>query len=100
MDEPSQPGKLTGLTSINDTEVFIGSDGDALVVNIGAYLGPGAMGTISLGEGNYVDGSYAISLGYNVTTEGSYSVSIGAVSSATKDHSTALGGDACCGRTY
>ena len=52
------------------------------------------MGTISLGEGNYVDGSYAISLGYNVTTMGSYSISIGAVSSATKDHSTALGGDA------
>nr|WP_241677961.1 YadA-like family protein [Phascolarctobacterium faecium] len=52
------------------------------------------MGTISLGEGNYVDGSYAISLGYNVTTRGSYSISIGAVSSATKDHSTALGGDA------
>ena len=92
--ESNGKGKLTGLTSINDTEVFIGSDGDALVVNIGAYLGPGAMGTISLGEGNYVDGSYAISLGYNVTTEGSYSVSIGAVSSATKDHSTALGGDA------
>ena len=92
--ESNGKGKLTGLTSINDTEVFIGSDGDALVVNIGAYLGPGAMGTISLGEGNYVDGSYAISLGYNVTTRGSYSISIGAVSSATKDHSTALGGDA------
>ena len=92
--ESNGKGKLTGLTSINDTEVFIGNDGDALVVNIGAYLGPNAMGTISLGEGNYVDGSYAISLGYNVTTEGSYSVSIGAVSSATKDHSTALGGDA------
>ena len=92
--ESNGKGKLTGLTSINDTEVFIGSDGDALVVNIGAYLGPGAMGTISLGEGNYVDGSYAISLGYNVTTMGSYSISIGAVSSATKDHSTALGGDA------
>ena len=92
--ESNGKGKLTGLTSINDTEVFIGSDGDAIVVNIGAYLGPSAMGTISLGEGNYVDGSYAISLGYNVTTEGSYSVSIGAVSSATKDHSTALGGDA------
>ena len=92
--ESNGKGKLTGLTSINDTEVFIGSDGDALVVNIGAYLGPNAMGTISLGEGNYVDGSYAISLGYNVTTEGSYSISIGAVSSATKDHSTALGGDA------
>ena len=92
--ESNGKGKLTGLTSINDTEVFIGNDGDGLVVNIGAYLGPGAMGTISLGEGNYVDGSYAISLGYNVTTEGSYSVSIGAVSSATKDHSTALGGDA------
>ena len=88
------PYSSRGLTSINDTEVFIGNDGDALVVNIGAYLGPNAMGTISLGEGNYVDGSYAISLGYNVTTEGSYSVSIGAVSSATKDHSTALGGDA------
>ena len=92
--ESNGKGKLTGLTSINDTEVFIGNDGDALVVNIGAYLGPNAMGTISLGEGNYVDGSYAISLGYNVTTEGSYSVSIGAVSSSTKDHSTALGGDA------
>ena len=92
--ESNGKGKLTGLTSINDTEVFIGNDGDALVVNIGAYLGPNAMGTISLGEGNYVDGSYAISLGYNVTTEGSCSVSIGAVSSATKDHSTALGGDA------
>ena len=92
--ESNGKGKLTGLTSINDTEVFIGSDGDALVVNIGAYLGPGAMGTISLGEGNYVGGSYAISLGYNVTTMGSYSISIGAVSSATKDHSTALGGDA------
>ena len=92
--ESNGKGKLTGLTSINDTEVFIGNDGDALVVNIGAYLGPNAMGTISLGEGNYVDGSYAISLGYNVTTRGSYSISIGAVSSATKDHSTALGGDA------
>ena len=92
--ESNGKGKLTGLTSINDTEVFIGSDGDALVVNIGAYLGPGAMGTISLGEGNYVDGSYAISLGYNVTTKGSYSISIGAASQATKDYSTALGGDA------
>ena len=92
--ESNGKGKLTGLTSINDTEVFIGNDGDALVVNIGAYLGPNAMGPISLGEGNYVDGSYAISLGYNVTTRGSYSISIGAVSSATKDHSTALGGDA------
>lgn len=68
--ESNGKGKLTGLTSINDTEVFIGNDGDALVVNIGAYLGPNAMGTISLGEGNYVDGSYAISLGYNVTTRG------------------------------
>ena len=92
--ESNGKGKLTGLTSINDTEVFIGSDGDALVVNIGAYLGPGAMGTISLGEGNYVDGAYAISLGYNVTTKGSYSISIGAASQATKDYSTALGGDA------
>ena len=92
--ESNGKGKLTGLTSINDTEVFIGSDGDALVVNIGAYLGPGAMGTISLGEGNYVDGYYAISLGYNVTTKGSYSISIGAASQATKDYSTALGGDA------
>ena len=92
--ESNGKGKLTGLTSINDTEVFIGSDGDALVVNIGAYLGPGAMGTISLGEGNYVDGSYAISLGYNVTTKGSYSISIGAASQATKDYSTTLGGDA------
>ena len=92
--ESNGKGKLTGLTSINDTEVFIGNDGDALVVNIGAYLGPGAMGTISLGEGNYVDGSYAISLGYNVTTKGSYSISIGAASQATKDYSTALGGDA------
>ena len=92
--ESNGKGKLTGLTSINDTEVFIGNDGDGLVVNIGAYLGPGAMGTISLGEGNYVDGSYAISLGYNVTTKGSYSISIGAASQATKDYSTALGGDA------
>ena len=92
--ESNGKGKLTGLTSINDTEVFIGNDGDALVVNIGAYLGPGAMGTISLGEGNYVDGAYAISLGYNVTTKGSYSISIGAASQATKDYSTALGGDA------
>ena len=92
--ESNGKGELTGITKINDTEVFIGSDGDALVVNIGAYLGPGAMGTISLGEGNYVDGYYAISLGYNVTTKGSYSISIGAASQATKDYSTALGGDA------
>ena len=92
--ESNGKGKLTGLTSINDTEVFIGNDGDALVVNIGAYLGPDAMGTISLGQGNYVDGAYAISLGYNVTTIGSSSVSIGAASQATKDYSTALGGDA------
>ena len=92
--ESNGKGKLTGLTSINDTEVFIGNDGDALVVNIGAYLGPDAMGTISLGQGNYVDGTYAISLGYNVTTIGSSSVSIGAASQATEDYSTALGGDA------
>ena len=92
--ESNGKGELTGITKINDTDVYIGNDGDALIVNIGAYLGSNAMGTISLGEGNYVDGVYAISLGYNVNTIGTNSVSIGAMSQATKDFSTALGGDA------
>ena len=92
--ESNGKGGLTGITKINDTDVYIGNDGDALIVNIGAYLGSNAMGTISLGEGNYVDGVYAISLGYNVNTIGTNSVSIGAMSQATKDFSTALGGDA------
>ena len=91
--ESNGKGRLTGLTSINDMNVFFGSDGDGTSIVMGTTLGYNAISVVGLGYGGTIDGEAAVYVGSNASALGNSSVAIGAGASARESLSTALGGD-------
>ena len=90
--ESNGKGRLTGLTSINDMDVFFGSDGDGTSIVMGTTLGYNSISVVGLGYGGTIDGESAVYVGNNASALGNYSVAIGAGASAMESFSTALGG--------
>ena len=92
--ESNGKGRLTGLTSINDMDVFFGSDGDGTSIVMGTTLGYNSISVVGLGYGGTIDGESAVYVGNNASALGNSSVAIGAGASARESFSTALGGGA------
>ena len=90
--ESNGKGRLTGLTSINEMDVFFGSDGDGTSIVMGTTLGYNSISVVGLGYGGTIDGESAVYVGNNASALGNSSVAIGAGASARESFSTALGG--------
>ena len=85
-------GVLTGVTGINDIEVFIENNGDGQVIAIGTSPSDEfAFSAVGLGGGNTLQGAFVVSIGQNAAATSDGATAVGSGTSAEGLYSTAIG---------